>query len=107
MGTMQGQVKLIDPETHKMILDFKQHESRIATISLANNKLLTGSRDNKIKLFDLRSGKKHVKQYLCHDQEVVGLKWSFDSEYFSSGGNDNRFFVHSLKTDFPIIKKTH
>ncbi len=53
MGTMNGQVMLIDPYTQKKIIDFKQHDSRIATISLANNKMLTGSRDNTIKLFDL------------------------------------------------------
>ena len=35
------------------------------------------------------------------------MKWSPNGEYFSSGGNDNKFFVYSTKTNVPIIKKTH
>lgn len=50
---------------------------------------------------------KLVTKYECHDQEVCGLKWSSNAEYFSTGGNDNKFFVFSLKTNVPIIKKTH
>lgn len=83
------------------------HESRIGAISLASNKLLTGSRDKKIKMFDLRQGTRTSSVYECHDQEVCGLKWSPNGEYFCSGGNDNKFFVYSLKTNVPIIKKTH
>lgn len=35
------------------------------------------------------------------------MKWSPSGEYFASGGNDNKFFVFSPKTNVPIIKKCH
>ena len=40
-------------------------------------------------------------------QEVCGLKWSTDGEYFASGSNDNSMMVFSPKTQFPIFKKKH
>ncbi len=72
-----------------------------------NNYLVTGSRDRCINFYDLRQSNRFTKQYLAHKQEVCGLKWSPNGEYFASGGNDNRFNVFSPKTTMPILKKTH
>ena len=37
-----------------------------------------------------------------HRQEVCGLKWSPDSQYLASGGNDNKLFVWNLNTTQPV-----
>lgn len=59
--------------------------------------------------YDLRCDNKmnNTRKYSNHTQEVCGLKWSPNMEYFASGGNDNKFFIYSPKTQIPILKKTH
>lgn len=42
-----------------------------------------------------------------HRQEVCGLKWSPDSQYLASGGNDNRLLVwsqHASPSKGPVLK---
>ena len=72
-----------------------------------DNLLLSGSRDQQVLLFDVRSAKKPVKTYKDHTQEVCGLKRSPDGLYFASGGNDNMMYVYSPKTDLPLMEKQH
>ena len=45
--------------------------------------------------------------YDTHTQEVCGLKWNRDGEYFASGGNDNMLFVYSPKISQPLMAKRH
>lgn len=35
------------------------------------------------------------------------MKWNLNGNYFASGGNDNKMFVYSPKSQYPIMKKTH
>ena len=48
-----------------------------------------------------------MRVYRTHEQEVCGLKWNKDGEYFASGGNDNRLFVYSPKIEQPLMAKRH
>ncbi len=52
-------------------------------------------------------GYNNVRVYNNHTQEVCGLKWNADGNYFASGGNDNKLFVYSPKTSLPIMRKSH
>lgn len=59
-----------------------------------------------ISLFDIRT-KNPVTIFTDHSQEICGIKFSPTGEYFASGGNDNKFFVFSLKMSMPLFKKNH
>ena len=76
-------------------------------MSLFGNMLLTGSRDQQIHMRDLRVDKYPVCSYSNHFQEVCGLKWNPDGNYFASGGNDNYLYIFSPKTTHPLMKKCH
>ncbi len=78
----------------------------VCALSFYENNLLVGSRDSKIYLYDIRQ-KKYTKKYEQHRQEVCGIKFNNNGEYFASGGNDNKFFIYSLKMDMPLFKKVH
>ena len=48
-----------------------------------------------------------MKSYDQYNQEICGLKWSPEGDYFASGGNENKAFVFSLKVDIPVLKMNH
>lgn len=107
VGTLNGTVQYWDPECKKKIIEVSDHYERVGAISLHNKQLLTGSRDRSILMYDLRSKPSPITAYHSHKQEVCGLKWDPNGEYFASGGNDNKLFVYSPKTIFPLMKKKH
>jgi len=107
VGSVLGKVEIHDPNKFALVRSFSDHNDRVGAISYFGNMLLTGSRDTTIRMNDLRVPKSTVKIYDQHKQEVCGLKWSPDAQYFASGGNDNNMFVFSPKTEFPLMKKSH
>ena len=107
VGTMNGTVQYWDPEYKKKIHEINDHSQRVGANSLHSKQLLTGSRDRIILLYDLRKKAIPINIYNSHKQEICGLKWSPNGEYFASGGNDNNLFVYSPKTAIPLMKKHH
>ena len=107
VGNIEGTVKIFDFEKNAEVNIFDNHLERVGALSLFDNLLITGSRDSFIYLYDLRMKCKPIKTYNQHNQEVCGLKWSPTGRYFASGGNDNKLHIFSVKTDFPLYKKTH
>lgn len=107
VGNLEGNVQIFDFEKKKEIIKFTNHMERVGAISFHQNLLLTGSRDTLIYLYDIRTKSKPMKRYDCHKQEVCGLEFSSTGKYFASGGNDNKLNVFSLKTDFPLFRKSH
>lgn len=91
----------------KKIRDYDGHNERVGALSVFRDLLLSGSRDSKLLLRDLRSPQSPVLEFNGPRQEICGLKWSPDGEYFASGSNDNSMMVFSPKTRFPIMKKSH
>ena len=94
-------------EKNVKIAEFTDHVERVGALSLFGNLLLTGSRDNSIFLYDLRQKRKFVNSYDHHKQEVCGIKWSPNGEYFATGGNDNKLFIFTPKMNIPLFRKTH
>lgn len=80
------------------------HRGRISTIEIMDNKILTGSRDRKIKLIDLRS-KVPEKLYSFHTQEVCGIAVNKDKRFVCTGGNDNKVIVLDFRKDETYYKK--
>lgn len=106
LGSVSGTVKIWDVNKRVSIFDVLDHQERVGALSLQGNLLLTGSRDKSVLLHDLREGKA-VLSFEGHKQEVCGLRWSPDGNYFASGGNDNKLFVFSPKMTIPLMKKNH
>lgn len=107
IGALNGKVQIWDVQKKKCVREFEQHHERVGSLSLFQSLLITGSRDRQILMNDLRTPGGPVNLYLDHKQEVCGLKWSHDGQYFASGGNDNKLYVYSPKTTVPLMKKTH
>ncbi len=91
----------------KKVSQWRCHKERVGSISVHEGKMLTGSRDKHIYLFDLKAGTGIQQSFSDHSQEVCGLKWSPNGEYFASGGNDNKLFIYSPKIKMPLLRKKH
>ena len=107
IGALNGNVQIWDIQKMKCVQTYEDHFERVGALSLYNSLLLTGSRDRSIHMRDTRVRSKPIQTYLNHRQEICGLKWSPDGQYFASGGNDNKLFVYSPKTLHPLMKKNH
>ena len=107
VGDLTGQIRLIDCVKKKKIIELKNHSERVGAISICKDLIVSGSKDNKINLYDLRISAKPIKVYKNHNQEVCGIKWSQNGDYFASGGNDNKLFVFSPNMKIPLLKKKH
>lgn len=106
VGSKEGAVSIWDAVTEKPLRKFYDHSERVGALSLFGSLLITGSKDRLILLRDMRSKGSVVETFKAHKQEICGLKWSPDGNYFASGGNDNRLCVFSPKTCHPLFKKT-
>ena len=107
IGSKEGAVSLWDGVKEVNIKKYYEHTERVGALSIFGNMLLTGSKDRSILLRDTRIKNAVVKKFNTHKQEICGLKWSPDGNYFASGGNDNKLCVFSPKTIYPLMKKTH
>jgi cell division cycle 20-like protein 1 (cofactor of APC complex) len=107
LGGLNGRIEVLDVERKKYIRHFDDHSERVGALSLHGNMLISGSRDQNIYLRDLRCDRRPVHCYSNHYQEVCGLKWSPDGQYFASGGNDNYLYIFSPKITQPLMKKIH
>ncbi|RMY39403.1 hypothetical protein D0866_01955 [Hortaea werneckii] len=52
---------------------------------------------NQRDLFDWHGSMKLLARITCHSQQICGLAWSPDGEFFASGGNDNQLFLFEMK----------
>lgn len=106
IGTSVGAIELWDLHQGKCVVKLDTHQERVGALSLRQGLLLSGSRDKAIYLHDLRNPAPPLA-FPSHKQEVCGLRWSPDGDYFASGGNDNKLFVFSPKMTLPVMKKNH
>ncbi|ELA41050.1 uncharacterized protein VICG_01932 [Vittaforma corneae ATCC 50505] len=80
------------------------HRGRISAIEIIENRVLTGSRDRKVKMIDFRS-KSPEKSYSFHMQEVCGISVNNDKRFVGTGGNDNKIIVLDFRKDDTYYKK--
>ncbi|KAH9826977.1 WD40 repeat protein [Teratosphaeria destructans] len=48
-------------------------------------------------LFDWHGSMTLLARISCHSQQVCGIAWSLDGEFFATGGNDNQLFLFESK----------
>ena len=106
VGNSKGLVELYDINKKELISSFKGHSERVGVVSWNKNILSSGSKDYSIITRDIRckdNNENLIRKFLGHQQEVCGLKWSFDGSLLASGGNDNNLMVWSLHSNKPLM----
>ena len=106
VGNSYGLVEIYDVTKKELISTFKGHSSRVGVVSWNRNLISSGSKDNYIITRDIRcrdNDENIIKKFSGHQQEVCGLKWSFDGSQLASGGNDNFLMVWSLHSNKPLL----
>ena len=106
VGNSYGLVEIYDINKKELISTFKGHSSRVGVVSWNRNLISSGSKDYTIITRDTRlkdTDDNIIKKFLGHQQEVCGLKWSFDGSQLASGGNDNNLMVWSLHSNKPLM----
>ncbi|GMT14680.1 hypothetical protein PFISCL1PPCAC_5977, partial [Pristionchus fissidentatus] len=96
LGTMDGTVRLYDPERctdpntarelRKMTID---RSCRTGVLAWRHHVVSAGHRSGQILHHDVRVARHQIGEFVGHTQEVCGMKWSPDLKYLASGGGDN------------------
>ena len=104
VGTNQGYVQTwqVGESQSKKVRESKEHNSRVGTLSWSENLLSSGSRDRYIYHRDVRGHESASTKLKGHTQEVCGLRWSHDSQYLASGGNDNKLLIWDSRSTTPF-----
>lgn len=103
IGCSSGLMVCLDLASLK-ITKYLLHRGRISALEIVDNRILTGSRDRKVKMIDLRTGTPE-RIYSFHMQEVCGIAVNRDMRYMCTGGNDNKIIVMDLRKDNTYYKK--
>ena len=107
VGNSKGQVEIYDVNSHKMNCVFGGHDARVGVVAWNGNIISSGSKDCSILSRDIRcnnlNGNNNILKFVGHNQEVCGLKWSFDGTQLASGGNDNKLMVWNLHSSKPLM----
>ena len=104
IGESNGKVKIYDAENGKIVREMSGHSCRVGSISWNGSTFSSGSRDKSILTRDVREGNHFIYKLVGHQQEICGLKWSPDGHFLASGGNDNKVFIWSNKTQAEVIQ---
>ena len=106
VGNSMGLVELYDINKKELISSYKGHVYRVGVVSWNRNIISSGSKDYSIITRDIRckdNEENIIRKFYGHQQEVCGLKWSFDGSQLASGGNDNNLMVWSLHSNKPLM----
>lgn len=103
VGGGSGHVFVFDTVKSMLVrAPLRRHNHRVGVLSwMDSNVVASGSRDRNIFLRDIRipDHESDITQKLVfHKQEVCGLKWSEDSLYLASGGNDNKMAIWDIRS---------
>ena len=106
VGHSLGCVEIYDVIKKKLITNFRGHTGRVGVVSWNGNIISSGSKDCNILTRDIRcknNNENIIIKYVGHNQEVCGLKWSFDGSQLASGGNDNNLMIWNLHSTRPMM----
>ena len=73
----------------------------ICPMNLNPNIFTFGARDFIIKTIDLRIKTNPIINYIGHEKEICGMKWSLDDKKLASGGDDNLLLIWDIRKQEP------
>ena len=104
IGTNKGETQIWDANHCKEVRTLTGHTQRVSAVAWNGSTISTGSRDRNILTRDLRAKENSFLKQTGHQQEICGLKWSFDGQQLASGGNDNKLMIWNQHNDKPLAK---
>ena len=97
VGLPNGNIELWDVIKSSRIREMKAHSDRISCLSWNSYNISSGSKDKRIKNFDVRSPEGETWIINQHKQEICSLKYSPEFDLLSSGGNDNVAYIWDVR----------
>ena len=97
IGLPNGRIELWDVIKGSRIREIEAHIDRISCLSWNNYNISSGSKDKRIKNFDVRSPEGETWTINHHKQEICSLKYSPELDLLSSGGNDNVAYIWDVR----------
>ena len=108
VGTINGLMQIVDVETGTCVRNTGVHDGRIGTLhwNPVTRCLTSGSHDNCICDYDLRTPEVATTWRLGHDDAVCGVRWRDDGRLLASGGNDNAVLLWDARRASPYVSIT-
>ena len=108
VGTINGLMQIVDVETGRCVRNIGVHDGRIGTLhwNPVTRCLTSGSHDNCICDYDLRTPEVATTWRLGHDDAVCGVRWRDDGRLLASGGNDNAVLLWDARRASPYVSIT-
>lgn len=91
VGMRSGEISSWDLRSQTEIVRQQVHSEGVWGVQQDRTKLVTGSKDNRLQIFDVRAGWKSLRFYDLHEGPVGCL--AFDATRLVSGGNDCRVYL--------------
>lgn len=107
IGNVLGQVAIWDVERKKELMSIDRHSDRVSCLDWSEKGLISGSKDKKAFLYDIRIRRHVASKFLSHTQEICGIKWNSTNTRFATGGNDNKALVWDIQSDKPLVTLKH
>ena len=108
VGTINGLMQIVDAEKGTCVRSIGVHDGRIGTLhwNPVTRCLTSGSHDNCICDYDLRTPSVGTTWRLGHDDAVCGVRWRDDGRLLASGGNDNAVLLWDARRASPYVSIT-
>ncbi|PAA69418.1 hypothetical protein BOX15_Mlig018914g1 [Macrostomum lignano] len=108
----QQPIKLWDPKSGESLTTLYVHKNTCTDVQWNRNGnwFLTASRDNLIKLFDVRNLRQDLQTFRGHKKDVMRVAWHPEYEsLFASGGADGAmmFWNVGTRTDVGCVEDAH
>lgn len=108
-GHNNGRIRIWNPFTGKLLLELTDHVQPINTMAFAPDgslRLVSGSKDSTIKIWDLSDDGNMFKTLKEHHAPVKCVAWSPNSKYLCSTGNKQRVLLWDMETYTLVTRLT-
>lgn len=74
----KSNIKVWDAKTHKKVLDIKGHTNSVTCVNISSEltKLATGSKDKRVYVWNMKTGKRLLRLPQDNDHDVVAVRFS-------------------------------
>lgn len=111
-GDATGGVNIFDSLKEVALGKIRGHQKPIRAVAFykdGDSKILSGSQDQSVRLFDMKSGEEFVSQWSGHAGWVTSLKiHPIENNLFATSSTDGRVRIFDIRLEEPIVRfKVH